>query len=364
MAITGNTIQSLPPAASLNRDDIFIVSTRDKYVSTTYQTCKASTRSLMKYFADCTSSYFGLKSMSHAQSSDYSPAGHSHNSMYNNLSVKYNWHPGDELSSALSIGNIFLNGQLSTLYVPMSCCVDEISIPEDIVEPVFGQLKFAAKDSILDVDESSDDFDGWLYPDGTTVHNLTCTSMSSKIDNNVPFIKAVDESAQTFVLNALSDFINIDCSRKAFSHILYENALKNHFHYVDFDISGNAVLCAYVPASRSAGPGGYLHQGTGKSTWAREHRFCNEKWKATNIITAIAYGPNDKKSASPRDWREVWGENGNCINFEQVSLSARCNMQISAANALSSAEIDIETYPNYTTLPVMVYVGRRHASKK
>lgn len=106
-------------------------------------------------------------------SSDYSKVDHNHDDKYNKLSIVPSWDPIDKrdyselfsresvyveysftgypvtkptLPSSLSIGNIFEDGRLSTLYIPLSSSIDVLVVPWEVSEPKFGQVKFVARD--------------------------------------------------------------------------------------------------------------------------------------------------------------------------------------------------------------------------
>ena len=90
----------------------------------------------------------------------------------------------------MSIGNLYVDGILSTVYVPMSWVQPVVDVSWQPIEPTFGTVKPAAlptKREIVSNDVIKDNFDGWLWLDGYTTYPLSAFRLSNEI-NAAPFV--------------------------------------------------------------------------------------------------------------------------------------------------------------------------------
>ena len=100
-----------------------------------------------------------IGSMAYKDREEYSEKDHSHDAWYNRLSIDVLYNPSKDgivnsqdlassvnsvKTSALSIGNMFFDGILSTICVPLSCVLGGGVVPWQAIEPAFGEIKFVA----------------------------------------------------------------------------------------------------------------------------------------------------------------------------------------------------------------------------
>jgi len=123
----------LPSADSIEEDSIVMLSQRDAYICSAYNSTSMCIADFTSCLADLVSRAKGLGSTARCSSSDFSPALHSHPSLYNEVSVHLrDTDSGDDSSSDLSyvpgyrypvlvdnssevLGYVFLDGTLSPL---------------------------------------------------------------------------------------------------------------------------------------------------------------------------------------------------------------------------------------------------------
>jgi len=214
--LNGNSIADLPEITSLQQyNDLFLISEHDKYIYNVFESKHLSVQSFMDCIVQNIDSLKKFGTMSAELSDDYSLTSHNHDTVYNKVDVRYySGHPTPtyakvgpgsidaeyfykgnpprvpvdqdvsltyeftgypispaKITSYLSVGNVFLDGSLSTFFIPLSCVKDVTIIPGEIVNPEVGQFKLVAKDTIgsnSEINITSNGFDGWVYPDGTS----------------------------------------------------------------------------------------------------------------------------------------------------------------------------------------------------
>jgi hypothetical protein len=146
---------------------LFCIATKDIYIKKAYESKCISFQDIVQYIADLANDMLGLGSMAYQESSMYSLKDHNHSNLYNSLSIDMAYLPNDDkivsetslsgtnyeftgypviatVDNALSIGNIFFNGILSTLCIPLSSVAIGGVVPWQIIEPSFGEIKFIA----------------------------------------------------------------------------------------------------------------------------------------------------------------------------------------------------------------------------
>lgn len=206
--------------------------------------------------------------MAYEMSDDYSVVGHNHDNLYNKLDVTipfkypsgisssddvsaianpyyvFDGYPIDKAAiedSWLSVGNIFIDGRLSTLYLPLTYIANYTIIPWQLKEPRVGSIKFMAVNKLDAIDYTSDSFDGWLYPDGKTSYPLTAFMLSNYI-TSIPNVKTSGSgNAKTFVLPALSSFMKLSSTADSggmFNYVTYKNGCIDHVHEVGMVVDG------------------------------------------------------------------------------------------------------------------------------
>ena len=107
----------------------------------------------------------------------------------------------------MSVGNVFIDGTLVPVEVPVSSVTDVKKITFNVVEPMVGTLKFVALSSIKtnsSIQYRSDDFDGWLYPDGTTFY-LSDFALSSQLKTLYG-----NSDNTTFTLPVINNFLKMN----------------------------------------------------------------------------------------------------------------------------------------------------------
>ncbi len=390
MSTTGNSIFELNQTSIIEQNDVFLAISRDTYLSDVYDSRKVTRKSLIEYLSYSIVNSFNLGSMANQSSADYSKIDHNHDGIYNELSIEYDkdfviipaeYPDGkhqsyDYSDKALSIGNLFVDGRLSTVYTPMSCVVDVQYISWEKVEPKFGQIKFLALDSISPIsidDVKKKTFDGWLWLAEGIDYPLTAFRLSNDIVQSAAsyanFVKRVDNygdlSKATFQLKNANAFFKLDNNSQPLSQVAAQTQLKAHSHQLNIGIEGSVSAYCQVTIGDLAGDGGYMHDGNGKSVSIRQlHRAVSRTgytYAYSNgryIKSIVEYDSNQQQTSAT--WQQIWGEyGGNCISFPTIELSANCTLEIqNPSNIIKNAVITGETYPTHNLMPIMVYVGR------
>ena len=417
-SLTGNSIGSLASADIKLDTDYFIVSARDKYLKDVYESKCSHASDMLRYLIyDVVDSLY-LSSMSKHNVDEYSKRVHNHNDKYNKLNISYVYpktfpdgyplNPVDQsmgdadykfdgypiktnaLTSSISIGNMFVDGLLSTVYMPMSCCYDFLTIPWQMTEPLLGEIKFVALDTIRSIgvnDVLNDDFDGWLWLNNNVEYPLTAFRLSDDIVN-ADFINTLTGEGvnRKFTLKNANDYFfkinNNQPSLKSFESNTNNIEVPKHLHPVQFTVNGTASVSGQLSIVEKAGDGGFIHKGNGKSSHIPKERKSNgnvyqygymkngsfintygsrRKEISTLVCRYRKDGSSDRWTYDDNiTWQQIWEMDGNKISFSSIDISADCNLQFNPdANLLGNTGFDGETYPSHTLMPVMVYVGRK-----
>lgn len=404
--IAGNSILYLPTCTSLQNSDLLLVSERDKYLHDTYDTKHLSTQDFMQYMVQAIVEDMHLGTMSSENENSYSQVSHAHDNLYNKLSaliplnvdesktdlstLAYSNDPQYVFDSYpiikpkndlwLSIGNMFIDGRLSTTYIPLSCALDYAIIPWQMIEPRVGDIKFIALTSIAsnaDIDYTSQSFDGWLYPDGTTEFPLTAFHLSDHI-LNIPN-KSYNESTGKFKLPNLRTFAKIKSKTNTlntFSYVNFNNdTILNHYHDVDIVANGTITTQALIDITKYPGAGGKLHNGNAISHQADGSYLKKTKYGKTNhtLSEYLLYDSKKIRSLAPKDdvsdnpyagqtWKDIWKSFNNIVYTNDIDISCKCNVNMTATGIVqnSAASLNRETHPSYQLLPVMMYVGKNN----
>lgn len=269
-------------------------------------------------------------SMAREQSIDYAFKEHNHDDIYSNLSAKSYypieddnyWHLG-----TLRISSYTESGQLNVKTVEFNCPAPKMPTFKD---PDIGEIRFIVQNQLTsydvkqygesyNIDIYSDDFDGWVYPNGTV---FTTEQPVDFIDAKETY--GVDENS--FQVPDLRHFIKLNPGSKrsnALKFYSYQNGLVKHKHEIeDFSCAGNIeydsmeINCGY----------GIENQHTGG--------------------VACGYGV----PSMPIEGR---------IN---VSGSGELtNARFSGISSLNTDEsLDIESKPVHNLMPIMVFIGRQY----
>ena len=403
--IAGNSILYLPVCTSLNDNDLILVSSRDKYIHDIYDSVHLSARDFMQFLIKSIVAELHLGTMSSENENSYSTIDHKHDEKYNKLDISIPLSPDPskyDLSTLmynadpqwtftgypivkprndlwLSIGNMFVDGRLSTTYIPLSCAIDYAIIPWQMIEPGVGDVKFMALNTICsnaDIDYKSTSFDGWLYPDGITEFDLTSFCLSNHI-SDIPNI-TYNEETLTFKLPALTSFAMLREYDDQFSIFQYNSwsttGMPEHFHYADIVANGTVETTAQVDVASNAGPGGKLHQGNGHSNYINvrlNQTYNGHRLReylsayANNILTLGPRGDVDNNPYAGMSARELWSSevfNENIVKTDEMNITCYCNVQLTSAGAINDSDSALyrETYPSYSLMPIMMYVGKNN----
>lgn len=279
-------------------------------------------------------------SMAFAEKWQYSAINHYHTN-YSNVTVSVSYDQNNTLKiGTISVGNTgaedlkFDNYSIIDIYCP----VIEYYIPK---EPAYGTLRFMYSQlNMPEINEeyiNSDNFDGWVYPDGSEyiIKNLdqfkqynviskTGNKFVTNLGNN-PFInsnklKVPDLRDQFFKLNPFINYNNLGSSKRQCKFLNFQShvAIPEHKHNIE---NINAVVKLKVDSSN-----------------------CDFKLAPT-------FSMYDKNSVH-------YGKgSGEIVRYTADIKLNTCVLRLNTKN-----NIIYETpssYPNHQSLPVMIYVGGR-----
>lgn len=411
-----NWITSLGLTSNVNASDLLVAAQQDKYVCSKFDSCYVTGKDAMDMLLMNVLSLQNLADTAHMQSSDFSLYEHSHDNLYNKLSLDLEYASQKTASStqfkslssyvtatnvidnddAVSVGNIFIDGALIPLEIPLTCVNNSRKISFEVIEPAVGSLKFIAMKSISTNNQiryKSDDFDGWLYPDGSTF-NLSDFALSTQLK------KLYGSSNTTFTLPDFRRFMRMNGKNekqnlKATGIVGKKNVLKKHTHSIDIRGTAEIDFVLIVVGNDSEGKGGTFHHGEGNininssakikfkdpstgnvKTYAGLEKLLTKEIR--NEFNIVKYSFNTgtfykaKYDDLMRFLKEVDKYNDShtydqFIEFDKLQLNPLPSMKVFATftnmsdMTINSAEGDSsgETYPSHVILPVMVYVGQR-----
>lgn len=322
-------------------------------------------------------------------SDEFSPYYHDHDDKYNLLSLEFSYPNGKNDSSMLSLGNVFFDGSLIPLYAPISAMTQIWKIPFSISEPKVGMLKLVANNSISSnsmIAYKSEDFDGWLYPDGS-IFNLSDFMLS--IDLQALFGTG---DGKTFQLPDVRTFLKMNGQSTKYSGSMIasmpkKNVLYKHPHNVTIYADVEAQIGLVVPINGDAGNGGRLHGGTGKikitkSTGKPDDfnimidgkqitvldymKTFKANWYTDRNISILENAlkaidkENEAKLADGKHLYDSYAEN-NILALNQIpSISVDMTMSLGSNIGIQHEGDDAdETYPTHVIMPTMIYVGQK-----
>lgn len=267
-------------------------------------------------------SEFGFKSMAWESSADYSLYNHVHN--YSKAQASFTIQKADDgtfyyvdedgrrqtlMSSDVSaIATLRIDDKHTTLYAP------KVSIYKQ-PKPYLGQLKFLALTSLPPIDEITEDFNGWVYPDGRAVSRVRFAQAFAYFGEDY----GAGDGETTFNIPAISDFIKAvqptasNLNTSLTRSVPAAEVLKSHKHEAtDLGMSGTVECTTKFKAVNNTYTGDSCH-GTNSTSGAHDQRY--DMWfKISNITIA-----GDPKTGS-------------------------------ASNTKT-------THPAYNFLPVLMYIG-------
>lgn len=374
MTLSGNSISSLSqlpssqlPTLTATSTYAFVAASRDKYQHDEYHTAYATSKDLFSSIIQQASSYLSLGSMSAKDSKAYSPKSHIHTE-YNKLQFQYkqqkqtqflvdqynalcnvsqlnNDHP-----NSLSIGNLYVDGILSTVYVPMSWVQPVVDVSWQPIEPTFGTVKPAAlptKREIVSNDVIKDNFDGWLWLDGYTTYPLSAFRLSNEI-NAAPFVTFDNPTAsiaqKTFKTKSLNTFISANNTADAFTNVPAVEVLQSHNHKINLSVQYTLSIDGSISTSNDTlaeGIGKSIHIGTG---WAvKDKPAFQSKEDTTYYKTKNSNGTYT----------------GKIINGEKKSFNVGCYNIAISENEYSSVCTQVDGTPlTVWYIPDMCYLTK------
>ena len=347
--------------------------------------------------------------MAFHQSSEYSPLQHSH-AEYNKLQFSYEiarqtqtqflvdqynaqYNPTDlerDHPNSLSIGNLYVNGMLSTVYVPYAWVQAADTINWSIFRPIFGAIKLVAlktKKKISLADVVDDNFDGWLWLDGDTSYPLSVFRLSNDI-KNADFVDIENSSDadidKTFKTKAILNFISADNITTPFTGYEARNVLINHRHAIKLNGEYNISSISQIKVTKDSpgeNPGNSIHIGSGYTLDIdkRLEKITPKTKKADGItytlsaaskkisdktfyaLSTIGYiSQNGEYLPNGPSWRDIWQVSAqNRAKFSINDVALTCNISASTGDIINNSSIAGQTYPSHNLIPFMVYVGSK-----
>ena len=255
---------------------------------------------LERVFADL-SAGFGFGRMAWELSDAYALSGHTH--PYNSLNMSVDYDQQDD-RAGMVIASFRIDGRLVRLRVPLMWTYE-------YPEPEIGELKFTALPPASEIDVNAEDFDGWVYPDGTTY----IVAADDFADAKERFGQEPDSTRLT--VPRLSGFFKADTDAADAEWRRFSNTgVPHHMHTAAIRVNGGSrKINVKVRTTYKAGNGGSLHNGL-------------------------------KKTGN-------WVSQGSLVfDVKQFNID-RCDI------GNSEAALDREQYPPFNMLPAMIYIGKR-----
>lgn len=166
--LSGKIFSQLKEVNDLVSADLFLLQRYDKSLAISYNDLSTSIGN------DCLSS-LGVKSMAYQDTWKYALSSHDHDGQYTKAIVDA-YEPTTEQSALVAV--ISVDNEVKEIYAP----VREYGYPP---EPEIGTLKLVCSKKafkrITNDDIDKEDFDGWVYPDGTTFTPFSAERFSSAI---------------------------------------------------------------------------------------------------------------------------------------------------------------------------------------
>lgn len=384
-----NHISELPECSSFDENDLFILSQRDKYIANQFNNCSIDGDLLTDTIFNELLKIYDFGSAAYTESCAFSPYNHNHDNLYNKISLDFEQY---ESENVLSIGNLFIDGKLIPLNIPLP--------KKEIVQsnhiPV-GTLKFVALNQISsnkDIQYKTNTFDGWLYPDGSSfmLSDFSLSDTLNQLYGNGSYISFTLPNINNFI--KLNNCLNYAFSTNQISCIDKNIALKKHSHLVNLDSTARATIDIAFPSCANIGDSGVLIPGCGVIRTAFNYNLTvNYNGQQMKISELIAKLQNDRyHSTKPiqitttfvyaylnvDDLETICKAIDNTYNnanaYEQVFNNIEYKLpqindiqmndiQFSINNSINvnyeTTGEDDETYPTHTILPVMIYVGKR-----
>lgn len=235
-------------------------------------------------------------SMSVEDTKDYSPINHTHD-YYNKVCGISSLLSGSD--NTIYIGKIIVDGIETNIFAP------NVRIKKT-PSPILGQLKFVHHTTTHTIDIMSDDFDGWVYADGSQYKiNQFDKQVSSVFDND----------GEYFFVPYMNSFIKPNPTP------YNQNNLESIYNHVDPIHSHNAVI------NLSGNVNGSLY---------------------------YRYG-------APGDGNTSHGASTAIRNMNYTVQLDYSNVRIASTskNYIKPSQTELqETYPSHVNIPTVVYIGK------
>ena len=207
-----------------------------------------------------------LGTMATEDKNGYARKDHNHFGRYSRVEVfphySRNYSVPESEDRVIVLGHIVVDGVSKDICIPS---ILRISAP-DVMRRRIGTLKFIAAPKLSPIDENSDYFDGWVYPDGREISK-----------NRFPYAYEAFKTIQTgtetegkFRIPRIQDFLKANPfveTEDPMKRVAYNIALKNHAHDISqFSLDGTFSLSGNIKTyGKSIGSFSGKHHGTGNS---------------------------------------------------------------------------------------------------
>lgn len=159
---------------------------------------------------------------------------------------------------SLSVGNAFIDGTLVPIDVALSAVRRTYVISFGMAEPAIGTLKFVSSTEIENnssINYKSTDFDGWLYPDGSTFE-LSDFALSAQLRQ----LYGNSRYSSRFTLPDFRKFIKLNGAGTLVESSMIGvvqglNVLKRHSHRIDGTMNASASVVIKLIAGIRADEG-------------------------------------------------------------------------------------------------------------
>lgn len=258
VVLSGERVSDLERLPFCRSGDEFLISRHYNLSSDRLFSKRLKYESLVKDATDNLCAALRLSSAAFVEKADYSRKNHGHD--YSSIYVYAR--PLSAISAVSGIKiypksvkpiaefNVLNNGKSNT--VTMYSPGQQYDSIDDV--PMIGELKFMARKTLSAVDIDSPDFDGWVYPDGSSY---------SRRDFPAAYVLYGDGQSETFNVPFLSNFIKlnpgvdrIDSMKKVPAS---NTAIAAHRHEVPKDImqtsGGKITANIKIPGNNKDKPG-------------------------------------------------------------------------------------------------------------
>lgn len=306
----------------LSQDTFVYSKSMDRDIDTYYKDCVEDYETLAQHIRDGVIEQLNLKSMAYEDKNAYSLVTHTHD--YTKVSIDSFNTKGSRRDKVNE-----QNGQLSIL---AQIDIDGVKTNINALAAVnpeapkidVGTLMFVAWTKLAPIDETSEDFDGYVYPDG---RRLNKADFPDAYDCFGDEYRRSDDPEDTFRIPILSDFISLNpmetqtecCKRNGF-----QNGIESHTHEWQLSMEGTSrQIEIQVGVGGANWNQGGIHQGDlNSATMPAKITNAQVRLSSDNL-----YLDNDFDAET---------------KLQQI--------------------VEEESTPNYMLLPVLMYIGKKSGS--